>query len=167
MVDVVAQDRSPQIGEFVFVQVKDGSFGIFRIVPVGSRDAFLDADDGTHALSLPFGSCNTSEKAAKIIKALNDINGLMNAVCFTEKSDLDVLDVVVVLDEATNHEAIYVNGLLKWQDSTIYACDIHSAAEGKVMRLKRYSVLIEDTVIPFPRTLEECLKYVTNNDCGE
>ena len=82
-------------------------------------------------------------------------------------SEEKILDVVVVLDEQFNHEALYVDGVLKNEDGTIYACDLATATEGKPMRLRHLTVCIENEEMSFPDDLDECLKFLPKQNLGE
>lgn len=75
-----------------------------------------------------------------------------------------LVNVVVAHDDASNHQAIYIDGKLHSQDSTIYAHDITDAVGGPLvpfrLEQKNYDDIGEGD---WPKTLEELEKRVATS----
>lgn len=66
-----------------------------------------------------------------------------------------IADVIVVTDDGSLFEALYINGRLVQPAETIYASDIEHALNGRAMRLRTKTIGLEDNQ-DFPANLEEC-----------
>lgn len=67
--------------------------------------------------------------------------------------------IVVVTDEESGHQALYVGGELIEQDTTIYACDITRAADGKTVRFSHIVVNMPEDAIGYPSVFDECMLW--------
>lgn len=72
---------------------------------------------------------------------------------------MEPVHVVAVIDEESGHEALYVDGDLRDQDLTIYACDIARAAEGKVIQFSQIRVNLPEDQVGFPQEFEKCMLW--------
>jgi len=66
-------------------------------------------------------------------------------------------DVVVVTDDTSLYDALYVDGVLVQQAETIYASDIAHALNGRAMKLRTENIEIGEGG-GFMQSLEETLK---------
>lgn len=67
----------------------------------------------------------------------------------------NLTDVVVAHDDASSHQAIYIDGKLHSQDSTIYAHDITDAVGGPSFPFTLEQRNYDDIGGDWPKTLEE------------
>ena len=72
--------------------------------------------------------------------------------------------VVVVLEDHTCSEALYVDGVLCGSDSTIYACDIQNAVGGPNIPFTLQQIICDDIgSIPWPQTLKELQEKINGS----
>jgi hypothetical protein len=71
----------------------------------------------------------------------------------------DPVHVIGVLDESSGYEALYVDGDLKAQDSTLHLCDVGKVTKGKVIKFSFVVVELPDNM-PFPEYFDSLLLYV-------
>lgn len=76
-----------------------------------------------------------------------------------------IADVVVVTDDDSLFEALYINGRLMQPAETIYASDIEHALNGRAMRLRTKRIELGHNQ-DFPKNLDECEKLELS-DGGE
>ncbi len=69
--------------------------------------------------------------------------------------------IVVVTDDESLFQAMYVDGEFKQSDDTIYASDIEDAAAGRPIMLSTMSVELPESG-DFPKTLEKCMQLVVS-----
>lgn len=67
--------------------------------------------------------------------------------------------VVVVTDEESGHQGLYVGGDLADQEDTLYACDIAAAIGDKVVQFSHVVVNMPEKVVEFPKTFDECMLW--------
>lgn len=72
---------------------------------------------------------------------------------------MHITHVIAVIDEESGHEALYVDGELFEQDSTIYACDIAKAAKGKVIQFSQVRLNLPESEVGFPSQFEKCMLW--------
>ena len=72
---------------------------------------------------------------------------------------MDPVHVVVVTDEESLFQAIYVGGDLADQQETIYAADIVDAVGEKICQISHILVNMPDGVNEFPKKFEECMLW--------
>lgn len=73
---------------------------------------------------------------------------------------LDAVHVVLVIDEESGHEAIYVGGDLSFQDTTIYACDIAEACGNQIVTVSLIAVRLPDNSIGYPDHFEKLIPFL-------
>lgn len=66
--------------------------------------------------------------------------------------------VVVLTDEDTGCQALYVDGVLKYEDETIYACDIAAHTKNQQMTFEHDVVYLPHDG-KWPRRYDDSLKY--------
>lgn len=67
--------------------------------------------------------------------------------------------IVVVTDDESLLQAMYVDGVRVQSDETIYASDIEEAAKGRPIMLSTLSIELPEAD-DFPKTLERCMQLV-------
>lgn len=72
--------------------------------------------------------------------------------------------VVLVMDEESGHEAIYVGGDLFNQDTTIYAGDIAEACGDDTVNISRIIVRLPDNSVGYPEQLENLMPFLVENE---
>lgn len=77
---------------------------------------------------------------------------------------MDPVHVILVLDDGSGHEAIYVGGELVYQGDTIYSGDIAKAVEGKTISLSQVVVDMPADVHEYPEHFDECISWVPVSD---
>ena len=71
----------------------------------------------------------------------------------------DPVLVVCVIDQESGHEAVYVGGELKDQDTTIYGHDIARVASGLTVQLSHVTVDLPEEM-QYPQKFEELVRYI-------
>ena len=69
--------------------------------------------------------------------------------------------LIVVTDEDSGFEALYVDGALADQNDTIYATDIAEHAKGGPVDFSHVTVVMPDGVDRYPDQFAECCSWVT------
>lgn len=67
--------------------------------------------------------------------------------------------LVVVHDNESNHQALYVDGEMMVSDSAIYGTDIANAAKGRKVHVSFVTVTMPETSQEFPKKFEKLMRW--------
>lgn len=70
------------------------------------------------------------------------------------------VQVIVVTDEETGYESLYIDGQLRMFDVTIYASDIASQVTGETIQFSHVSLRLPEQQ-EWPATWDECARFRT------
>lgn len=76
---------------------------------------------------------------------------------------MNPVQVIAVIDDETNYEALYVDGDLKESDMNIYMGDVATCTKGLVIEFRQVVVSLPDGV-EFPARSEDLLKFVVDDN---